>query len=115
MLEVAVVLEHRDLRPRRVACADVDVGDDHAGVFPRLAQDAAPRIDDEAVAIGLAAVLMPPALGGGEDEGAGLDRPGPQEDVPVRLAGLPGEGRWNGEHLRAGVGERAEELREPGS
>jgi hypothetical protein len=62
-------------------------------------QDLAPGPDDEAVAVGVAAVLMMAALGGGDDEHARLDRPGAHQDVPVRLAGRDGEGGGDGEQF----------------
>ena len=45
----------------------------------------APRVDHQAVAVGLPAVGMMPHLRGGDDLGARLDRAGALEQVPVRL------------------------------
>ena len=97
------------------ACArqrGVDLGDDDAGlVMVGLGDDAAPRIDDQRMAIGLAAVLMHAALRGGDHEGAVLDGAGAQQHVPVRLAGLAGEGGGHGQHIGAGQRLGAEQLR----
>ena len=51
-------------------------------------------------------------LVGGEDEGLVLDRPRPQQHLPVIAAGGRGEGGGNGEDAGAAQGEDAEELRE---
>ena len=48
----------------------------------------------------------------GEHVGAGLDRAGAQQHLPVRRAGRHGEGRGHGQHLRPGLGEIAVEARE---
>ena len=55
-----------------------------AGRFAHVEQDLAPRIDDQRVAKGVAAILVVPGLGRGDDEQAGLDRTRAQQDVPVR-------------------------------
>src|SRR5947208_11550026 len=60
----------------------------------------------------IAAVLMPAALRGGKHEAAVLDRACANEHVPMRLAGLLGEGRRNGDERAAGIGERTVERRE---
>ena len=72
-------------------------------------QHLAPGPDGHGMAPGGAAVLVGAALGGGQDEGAGLDRPGAQQHLPVGLAGGPGEGGGHGEDLRAGPGQGAVE------
>ena len=56
------------------------------------------------MAEGLAPVLVHAGLRGGDDEDAVLDGAGPQQRLPVRLAGLPGEGGRNGDDLCAGLG-----------
>src|SRR3954447_18748144 len=59
----------------------------------------------------VAPVLMATALRGGEYERAVLDGARAHEDVPMRLAGLLGEGRRDREKRRAGVRQRAVERR----
>ena len=75
-------------------------------------KDAAPGIDDQRMAERLAAVLVHPALRGGDDEGAVLDGAGAQQQMPVRLPGLAGEGGGHGQHFGAGQRLGAEKLRE---
>src|SRR5215216_5750554 len=54
----------------------------------------------------LASVFVTPALSGREHEGGILDRPCAHQHVPMRLAGLPGEGGRNGDEGGAGLGKR---------
>ena len=63
------------------------------------------------MAEGVAAVLVMAALRGCEHEGRVLDRARAHQHVPVRLAGLLGEGRRDRQERRAGLGERAVERR----
>src|SRR6516165_6813058 len=60
---------------------------------------------------GLALVLVRAALRRGQDKASVLDCARPDENVPVRLPGLPSEGRGYGEEGRPGLGERAVERR----
>src|SRR5262245_18256094 len=57
------------------------------------------------MAEGLAAVLVPAALRGGENEAAVLDGAGALQHMPMRLTGLARKGRWHGEKRRAGFRE----------
>ena len=59
------------------------------------------------MAVGLALVLVQAGLGGGEHEAAVLDGAGAQQRVPMRFAGLAGEGGRHREERRAAFGERA--------
>ncbi len=99
--------------PRAAAtCGRIDLGDQHARFGAAFGEDAAPRIDHERMAEGLAAVLMPAALRSGEHEAAVFDRAGAQQHVPMRFAGLAGECRRDGEERSAGFGQRPIERRE---
>ena len=49
--------------------------------------------------ISLAAVLMLAALRGRDDKRAILDGPRTQQHMPMRLAGLPGEGGRHGKYI----------------
>ena len=60
--------------------------------------------------IGLAAILMQAGLRGGDDEHAVLDRARPQQDFPMRLAGLAGEGGGHRHDLGPGRRLRPEEF-----
>ena len=66
----------------------IDLGHHHAGLGAAFRQHAAPGIDDQRMAEGLAAVLVLAALRRGENEAAVLDRARAVEHVPMRLAGL---------------------------
>ena len=100
--------------PRLRGKRRVDLGDRRcrARSCVGFGQDAAPGIDDQRMAEGFAAVLMLAALRGGDHERAVLDGAGAQQHVPVRLAGLPGEGGGHGQHIGAGQRLGAEKLRE---
>ncbi len=64
------------------------------------------------MAEGFAAILVHTGLGRGNDEGAVLDRPGPEQHFPVRLTRLAGKGRRRGQDLRAGNRFRTKQLGE---
>ncbi len=81
-------------------------------VPPPSASTDAPGIDDQRMAEGLALVLVQPGLRGGEHEAAVLDGAGAQQRVPMRFAGLFGEGRGHREERRAGFRQRAIQRRE---
>ena len=78
-------------------------------LLAHVEQHLAPRIDDQRMAEGLAAVLVTPDLGRGDDEQARLDRPRAQQHVPVRLAGRHGEGGGDRDHVGVGLGEPREQ------
>ena len=85
----------------------VDLGEAEPGlVAAHVEQHLAPRIDGQRMAVGRPPVLVPADLGGGDDERAGLDRPGAHQHVPVRLAGRHGEGGGDAEDGRAVIAER---------
>src|SRR6516165_3441591 len=63
------------------------------------------------MAEGLALVLVQAALRRSQNEASVLDCARPDENVPVRLPGLPGEGRRYGKEGRPGLRERAVERR----
>ena len=54
-------------------CCDVDIGKDDRGLDVAFGEDFAPRGDDQAVAVSLAAVFMCSALGGCENEALRFD------------------------------------------
>src|SRR5689334_12493464 len=68
----------------------IDLRHHDPGLVAAFGQHASPWIDDERMAEGLAAVLMPAPLRCGEDKAAVLDRAGPYKYVPMRFAGLLG-------------------------
>ncbi len=96
-LEAPAVLQRGDSRARGRDLGRIDLGQDHARLGAAFGEDAAPGVDDERMAEGLAAVLVLAALRGREHEAAVLDRAGAHQHMPMRLAGLLGEGRGDGE------------------
>ena len=96
-LEAAAVLQRRHPAARLGDLRRIDLGEDHAGLGAAFGNDAAPRIDHQRMAERLALVLMQAALRGRQHIAAVLDSARAIEYMPVRLAGLPGEGRGDGE------------------
>ena len=89
----------------------INLSHNHTGLGSRLCQHVAPRPDDQAMAIGLAAIGMQPALSGRDDESAILDGAGPHQHIPVRFARGHGERGRDGESKRALLRQPAIELR----
>ena len=87
-LEAPAMLQRRDARARGGDFGRIDLGHDHARLGAAFGEDAAPRIDDQRMAEGLAAVLVRAALRGREHEAAVLDGARAHQHVPMRLAGL---------------------------
>src|SRR5690606_37212117 len=76
-----------------------------------LRQDSSPRIDDDRMAEGLAAILMKAALSGRYDESPVFRGACTLENVPMRLARLPGEGGRRCQDFCAGKRLGPEKLR----
>src|SRR6185436_2608486 len=93
--------------PRGLDLRGIDLSEEHAGLDAALGENLAPGGDDQRMAEGLTLVLVHTALRRREDEAARLDGAGAQQRVPMRLAGLSGEGRRHREERRAGFGQRA--------
>src|ERR1700738_3550764 len=89
--EAPAVCKGRNPRARGRDLARVDACEYHAGLRIGLRDDATPRINNKRMAKGLSPVLVQAALGGCENKGTVLDRPGAIEHVPMRLPGLLGE------------------------
>ena len=70
----------------------------------------APRPDDGGAAPGAPTVFMQSALRRGQDEGAGFDGAGAQQDFPMGLAGRSGEGGGNRDHRRPRLGQLAMQM-----
>ena len=108
------VRERRQLLPDLPQPRAVEVGDDHGLLVRRLREHDPPRVGDQR-----AAVARPPRprladLGRRRDEDLVLDRPRPQQHVPVILARVEREVRRHGDELGALEREDAVELRESG-
>jgi hypothetical protein len=111
----AAVSEGRQLRPDAAEVAEVEVGDDDRLAVGRIGEHRPPRVDDQGVAVAAGVVrFVRPDLGRGEDEALVLDGARPQQQVPVVLAGVEGEGSGDEEDLRPIEGEQAVELGESG-
>ena len=91
---------------------EVEVGGDEALLVGGGGEHRAPGVDDHRVPVGAVVRRRLADLVGGDDEGLVLDRPRPQQDLPVVAAGGEGEGRGHGEQAGAAQGEDPVELRE---
>src|SRR5579875_3643128 len=75
-------------------------------------QHTAPVVDDQRVAVGLAAVRMEARLGGSDDVAEVFDRPASEQGLPMRPAGRRSEGGRHAEDLRSAGAQGAVQLRE---
>src|SRR5262249_5207183 len=82
-LEPPAVLERGDFRARGWAFGGIDHRQDYARLGAAFGENATPRVDDEGMAEGLAAVLVLAALRGRQHEGAVLDRAGAVKHMPM--------------------------------
>ena len=90
--EAPAVLQRRHGLAGGLNLRGVDLGKKHAGLDAAFGENLAPGGDDQRMPEGLTLVLVHAALRRGEDEATGLDGAGAQQRVPMRLAGLSGEG-----------------------
>ena len=90
--EAPAVLQRRHRLARGLDFCRVDLRQEDAGLDAAFGDYLAPGVDDQRMAKGLALVLVQSGLRRREHETAGLDGAGTQQDVPMRLAGLAGEG-----------------------
>src|SRR6185369_17563958 len=109
---ISVVLQRGHLRPCVLDRGEIDLAGNDAGLVAGFGDDLAPGRDDQRMAIGLAAAGMLAALRGRQDKGAGFNRAGTQQHMPMRPAGRHGEGGGDTDHRRTGLGEVAVEMRE---
>ena len=72
----------------------------------QLGKDHAPRVNNHAVAIAHALLVVPAHLGGGDHIRLRLDGTCPEEDLPVGFTCRDGEGRGVGEDVGMLVGKR---------
>ena len=91
-LEPSAVLKGGNFCARGRDFRWIDRRKKHARLGAAFGQNATPRIDDEGMPECLAAVLVLAALRRREHEGSVLDRPRADKHMPMRLAGLLGEG-----------------------
>src|SRR5262245_30177097 len=92
-LEPAPMLQRGYARPYRRDLGRIDIGKDDARLGAAFGEYLTPRIDHDRMAERVAAILVPSALGGGEDETAVFDCARAGQDMPMRSAGLLGESR----------------------
>src|SRR6185312_878200 len=105
--EAASVLQRRHGFACGLDLGRIDLGEEHAGLDAAFGQNLAPGRNDQRVTVSLALVLMQARLCRRKDEAAGLDGAGAEQYMPMRLAGLAGEGRGYGQERRAAFGQRA--------
>jgi hypothetical protein len=89
---------------------EIHLAGDDALARGQFAQYTSPAIDDGAVTIGFAAILVRAGLRRGHQMAQVFDGAGAQQQMPVCLAGGHGEGRRDDEQLRAGVDHAPEQL-----
>jgi len=106
------MMHGREQLPDPADAVATQVGDEDTGIAAQLRDHPAPGIDQRAVSVGLATVDVETALGGSQHERLILDGTGTQQDVPVRLPGLRGEGSGHCHEFRALIQQPAEEFRE---
>ena len=82
----------------------VYVGEPDAPALTHVEENLAPRVDDDAVTEGGAAVLMMADLRGSDDEQPGLDGAGAQQNMPMGFARGDGESGRYGDHVGIGLG-----------
>ena len=100
--------ERRYLAAHLINLRKIERSGDDAGLRTGFGEDLAPRINNDRVAICLAAILMLAALRGGNDVATRLDGAGAQQDVPVRLSRDLRERGGHSDDLGAGDSELAE-------
>lgn len=85
----------------------MNIGKDHRRVNASFRENFAPRRHGETVAVGVAAMLMTPALSRGEHEALAFDGASLDERMPMRFTGGLRESRGRGDELGAVLGKRA--------
>src|SRR5213595_3635663 len=104
--------ERRYHAPRGCNLRKIDDGCNSPGRIAGFRQNLAPGGDDQRMAISAPTTGMLATLRRREHEGAGLNRPGAQQNMPMRLTRRYGEGGGNADDGGARMGEIAIELRE---
>ena len=89
----------------------IDVPDHHAGTLVALREHDSPRIDEHAVTIRAPAVVVQSTLRRSEYVALVLDRPRPEQHMPVRSTGHGREGGGNDDQRK--VVKASIELRKP--
>ena len=100
-----VMFERRQAAPYGRNLAQVNLSQDYAGIYAPFGQDIAPGPNNEAVAIGLAAIGVLASLSRRHHKAGVFDRPRTQQYMPMRLARGFCECRRYREYLRTGLGQ----------
>src|SRR5437764_5890325 len=108
----AAIRQRGQLLAEPLLGGQVELGADHALAVAGKRQQLPACVDDRRVPVGGVMRRRLADLVRREDECLVLDRPGPQQDLPVGAPGGQGEGRGDREQQRAARGEAAEELGE---
>src|ERR1700743_3820732 len=95
--KIPVMFETRNFGTRFRRQARIDFGGEDARFRAAFRKNFAPWAYNQTVAIGVPAVGMKSSLRRCDHESAVLDRPGPQQHVPMCFSGGLGESRWCGE------------------
>ena len=101
--------QHAVTQGRQLAAAiaqpiKVELGADQALTLGLLGDQAAPGVDQQAVAPGAAAILMQSALRGSSHKSQILDRSGAQQNIPVGLSRTGGECAGHQQQVNPGCG-----------
>lgn len=78
-----------------------------------IGQNLSPRVDNQAVTIGLPPIGVNPALRGGQNKTAGFYRPCPLQHMPMCLSGGLGKGRRYRYYINALLAQPAIQVRKP--
>ncbi len=108
----AAVGERRQRRANPLDSRQVGLGEDVALAVGGLGQDDPPRVHDHRPSARVLPGGVGPVLVGGDHVQLVLDRPGPQQDLPVVAGGGEREGGRDGDQLGAPDGEDPVQLRE---
>ena len=101
-----------DHLPHALHLRHVEPGRDNADAVGGLGDDEPPGVGDQRMAVSRARLVVDgesPGLRAGAHVGFGFDGAGAQQDFPVVLAGLLGEGGGQRDHLRALLRQRLEQ------
>src|ERR1700722_5103664 len=106
------VLKRREVGANFSLGCRIDLGDHTAATTRESLQNAAPVVDDHAIAISFPPTGMKSGLGGSNYIAQVLNGTGAQQSLPVRAASRRREGGRNGEKLRSRGTQGTKQLRE---
>ena len=104
--------QRRQLLPHGLYASRVELGQHDAHAFVAHRQHLAPGVDDHAVAVGAAAVLVHAALRRRDHVALVLDRPRAQQQLPMRESGGVGERRRHAQQVARRMRQARDTARE---